>query len=288
MCRSLGGAQQKFAAAAATRRGARPRCSTHFFQSSKKVKSSGCRFSGTLPPRPGAADPRTGDDSQFFRYSGLVELMVLSNQSDFNCGRGAEPKSDAALVQGPPAGSTAAGSQSAAPIGSQQQGYTHLLQGLLRARATPAVTEENIVKRALLRRCYCADTFDSLCCDARSTRARQRATTTTTEHTRRAHRMRSSDARRRRVAERRRRWGCCKHSESSRPRPRPRYSQGTIPPRPVSMYDGGAGLPRGARASNGATKGAAIVLARAASSGGAPVAPWHRGEARFVGARTIS
>ncbi len=132
----------------------------------------------------------------------------------------------------------------------------------------------------ILRRCYCADTSDSLRCDGPFDAARGRGASTTTEHTRRAHRMRSSDARRRRLVSRN---GAgvggvaSSHSESSRPRLRPRIARG--PSLPSSGFDvrRGAGLLQG-RASNGPTKGAAIVLARR-PSGGAPVAPWYLREA---------
>ena len=48
----------------------------------------------------------------------------------------AEPKSDAALAQGATSGQHGTPRRKSCPqIGSQQQGYTHLLQGLLAARA---------------------------------------------------------------------------------------------------------------------------------------------------------
>ena len=82
------------------------------------------------------------------------------------------PRAMLPLFRAPPTGSTAAGSQSAAPIGSQQQGYTHLLHHCLHARRRlcPERKEYIMNARLLLLRCYCADTFDSLRCDARSTR----------------------------------------------------------------------------------------------------------------------
>ena len=144
-----------------------------------------------------------------------------------------------------------------------------------RARATPAVTEENIVNARVLRRCYCADTFDSLRCDARSTRraAGTRAPPQNTQTGRTATPMRSSDARRRLVS--RNSAGvvgvASKHSESSRPRPRPRYSQGPSLPSGFFSYVRRRGrIAPGARV-HGATKGGRDRSRALASSGGAPV-----------------
>ena len=109
-------------------------------------------------------------------------------------------KADAALVQGVTGGQHSRRLAKRCPhrqpttrIHSPAAGPTR------RARATPAVTEENIVNEHILRRCYCADTFDSLCCDARSTR-RAAGTRAPPQNTRRAHRMRILDARRRLVS----------------------------------------------------------------------------------------
>ena len=122
-----------------------------------------------------------------------------------------------------------------------------------RARATPAVTEENIVNEHILRRCYCAETFDSLCSDARSTR-RGRDASTTTEHTNRAHRtpVRSSDAR----LVSRNGAGvvgvASKHSESLRPRVSVRTrSQGPFLPSAFGVVWRGGRDASGARLQRG-------------------------------------
>ena len=82
-----------------------------------------------------------------------------------------------------------------------------------------------------------------------------------------------------RVAERRRRCGCCKHSGVIvAPAPASAYSQGTIPPvRFFGVRRRGRGA-SGARLQRGDQRGRNRASALA-SSGGAPVAPWHRGEA---------
>ena len=193
--------------------------------------------------------------------------------------RSAEPKSDAALVQGATDGRHGRCRAKGCPqIGSQhmQQGYTHPLQGLLR-RLWPERATQHFVSARAYSAASGADTSDSLRCDARSTRARRRTPPPHHIHTGRtvrlcAVRIRASSRNGAGVV-----GVASKHSESSRPRLRPRIARG--PSLPSSGFDvrRGAGLLQG-RASNGPTKGAAIVLARRPSSGGAP---WYRGEASF-------
>ena len=111
-------------------------CWSHFFQSSSRVPARYITAAALRTP-PIRAETQDWENSNFFRVL-RGRATLTSNQTDFNCGRcrGAlRKKQTLPLFRGPPAGSTAAGSQSAAPIGSQQQGYTHLLQGLLAARA---------------------------------------------------------------------------------------------------------------------------------------------------------
>ena len=155
-------------------------------------------------------------------------LSLLFRQVWSRASLGAEPKSRRCRYPGATDGRHGRCRAKGCPqIGSQpmQQGYTHPLQGLLRRRLWPERAKAYIVTH-VLRRCYCADTSDSLRCDARSTRARRR-TTATTPHTHRAHRMRILDARRCLASRTSAGVGgvSSSHSESSRPRLRPRYSQ---------------------------------------------------------------
>ena len=176
------------------------------------------------------------------------------------------------LFRAPPTGSTDAAAPKAAP---KSAANICNKDTLTRCRACCAAgCGQSAPHNTSLARAYSAasgaDTSDSLRCDARSTR-RAAGTRAPPQNTRRAHRMRILDARRRRRVSRNGAGvaGDCKPSElSSRPRPRPRYSRG--PSLPSSGFDvrRGAGLLQG-RASNGPTKGAAIVLARR-PSGGAP------------------
>ena len=153
-----------------------------------------------------------------------------------------------------------------------------------RHRRLPA---ENIVSARVLLRCHCAAASDSLRCDARSTRRAAWTASTTTEHTRRAHRMRSSDARRRFVS----RTGAgvvgveSKHSESSRPRHRPRSREpGTIPPvRVRCSMTGRRGRLGGRRASTGRLRGVA-TLSRAPCRPEAQQSPLGTAERRLRGA----
>ena len=183
----------------------------------KKVKSSGLvALLGALRPRPGAADPRAGDDSQFpaVTRSGRSRWCCL-NQSvpsrritrlgaqERRCpcsGRHRRAARDAASQKLSP------NRQPTTRIHSPAAGPTR------RARATPAVTEENAVNAHILLRCYCADTFDSLCSDARATR-RGRDASTTTPHTPGARAQFGCTATSR-VAERRRRCGWCNCTHS--------------------------------------------------------------------------
>jgi hypothetical protein len=160
-----------------------------------------------------------------------------------------------------------------------QQGYTHPLQGLLRRRLFPE-RKEYIVNAHVLRRC-CPETYDSLRCDGPFDAARGRDASTTTEHTHRAYRTPVHTSFTRLVSRNGAGVrGCCKQalgvvasmSASA-------YSQGTSLPSSGFDVRRGAGLLQG-RASNGPTKGAAIVLARRPSSGGAP---FLSGEASFWG-----
>ena len=210
--------------------------------------------------RPGAWKRRTGKTQIFSLGSGQGNFNF--DQTEFNADLAAVAalcaKADAALVQGATGGQHSRRLAKRCPhrqpttrIHSPAAGPTR------RARATPAVTEENIVNEHILRRCYCADTFDSLRCDARSTR-RAAGTRAPPQNTRRAHRMRILDARRRLLS----RNGAgvvgvaSKHSVVAPARQRPDSEPGTIPPVRFfrCMYDGEAGLLRD-RASNGATKG---------------------------------
>ena len=123
--------------------------------------------------RPGAWKRRTGKTQIFSLGSGQGNFNF--DQTEFNADLAAVAalcaKADAALVQGATGGQHSRRLAKRCPhrqpttrIHSPAAGPTR------RARATPAVTEENIVNEHILLRCYCADTFDSRCCDARSTR----------------------------------------------------------------------------------------------------------------------
>jgi len=180
------------------------------------------------------------------------------------CCRSAYAKFDAALVQGATGGQHSRRLAKRCPhrqpttrIHSPAAGPTR------RARATPAVTEENAVNAHVLLRCYCAETNDGLRCDARSTR-RAAGTRAPPQHTHTGRTARLCILRIRASSRNGAGVGgvASKHSESSRPCQRPHSEPGTIPPPSgFSVYYGEAGTPRG-RVSSGATKGAAIVLAR--------------------------
>ena len=202
--------------------------------------------------------------------------------------RGAEPKSRRCRYPGATDGRHGRHRAKGCPqIGSQQR-YTTSAGPCspphARRRRLPA---ENIVSARVLLRCHCAATSDSLRCDARSTRRAAWTASTTTEHTRRAHRMRSSDARRRFVS----RTGAgvvgveSKHSESSRPRHRPRSREpGTIPPvRVRCSMTGRRGRLGGRRASTGRLRGVA-TLSRAPCRPEAQQSPLGTAERRLRGA----
>ena len=187
------------------------------------------------------------------------------------------------MFRGPPAGSTAAGSQSAAPIGSQQQGYTHLLQGLLAARAPRRLSR----KKTSSARAYSSAATAPQHQIASAAMPVRRGARPGREHHHRTHTTCAPHAQfgcaaaTPRVAERRRRCGCCKQplgvvaSASASA-----YSQGTIPPvRFFGVRRRGRGA-SGARLQRGDQRGRNRASALA-SSGGAPAAPWRRREASF-------
>ena len=218
----------------------------------KKVKSSGLvALLGALRPRPGAADPRAGDDSQFpaVTRSGRSRWCCL-NQSvpsrritrlgaqERRCpcsGRHRRAARDAASQKLSP------NRQPTTRIHSPAAGPTR------RARATPAVMEENIVNEHILRRCYCADTCDSLRCDARSTR-RAAGTRAPPQNTHRAYRTPVHTSDTRLVSRNGAGVGgvASKHSVVAPARQRPDSEPGTIPP--VRFF----GIRRGGRDTPGA------------------------------------
>ena len=163
-----------------------------------------------------------------------------------------------------------------------QQGYTHPLQGLLRRRLWPERATQHFVSARVLLRCHCAATSDSLRCDARSTRraAGTRAPPQNTHDVRTACavRMRGGDASCRGTAPALWVLQASTRSRRARARVRVRVSQGPSLPRPVFRYTTErAGRLGGARPTERPKGG--YGLARVPSSGGAPVAPWCRGEA---------
>ena len=136
--------------------------------------------------RPGAWKRRTGKTQIFSLGSGQGNFNF--DQTEFNADLAAVAalcaKADAALVQGATGGQHSRRLAKRCPhrqpttrIHSPAAGPTR------RARATPAVTEENIVNEHILRRCYCADTFDSLRCDGPFDAARGRDASTATHLT---------------------------------------------------------------------------------------------------------
>ena len=149
-------------------------------------------------------------------------------------------KADAALVQGATDGQHSRRLAKRCPhrqpttrIHSPAAGPTR------RARATPTVTEENVVNEHILRRCYCAETFDSRCCDARSTRraAGTRAPPQNTHDVRTACAFwMRGEASRRGPAPVLGVFQAATRSRRARVRVRVRVSQGPSLPRPVFRY----------------------------------------------------
>ena len=126
-------------------------------------------------------------------------------------------------------------------IGSQhmQQGYTHLLQGLLRRRLRPERATQHFVSARVLRRCIRAATSDSLRCDARSTRraAGTRAPPQNTHDVRTACAFwMRGEASRRGPAPVLGVFQAATRSRRARVRVRVRVSQGPSLPRPVFRY----------------------------------------------------
>ena len=153
--------------------------------------------------------------------------------------RGAEPKSQRCRYPGATDGRHGRCRAKGCPqIGSLQRYTTSAgpcSPPRARRRRLPA---ENIVSARVLLRCYCADTSDSLRCDARSTRRGAGTASTAAEHATCAPHAHFGCAVTPRVAERRRRWvlQASTRSRRTRIRARVRVSQGPPLPRPVFRY----------------------------------------------------
>ena len=173
--------------------------------------------------------------------------------------RSRSPRADAAMVQAPPAGSTDAASQKAAPTSAANTCNKDTLT-CCRACCAAGCGQSAPHNTSLARACtpprpppiyQIASAAMPVRRGARPGREHH--------HTRRAHRtpVRIPDARRRLAS--RTSAGvvgvASKHSESSHPRPRPRSREpGTIPPPSgFPVYDGEGGSPRG-RASHALTE----------------------------------